>query len=193
VNQFQPGYFIEIGANDGFTFSNTVYLEEHYGWTGVLVEANTKYANSLSKRKKSLIVNQAISDQSGVSEFIDGGLYGGLTHSLDQTHSRYTNNAPTITVPCITLEEMFHLAQSPKVIDFLSIDVEGGEIPIARQFISSDRRVRCGCIEVNYRNDDITELDNILEKAGYMVVWRGFTGHDIFFIDPKLCRNTLYY
>jgi|SRR5690606_25049761 len=40
VNRFQKGYFIEIGANDGFNLSNTLYLESEWKWDGLLVEAN---------------------------------------------------------------------------------------------------------------------------------------------------------
>src|SRR5689334_17383054 len=34
------GYFVEVGALDGVTFSNTYLLEIDYGWTGVLIEAD---------------------------------------------------------------------------------------------------------------------------------------------------------
>jgi hypothetical protein len=31
------GVFVEAGAYDGETFSNTLYLEKRLGWTGLLV------------------------------------------------------------------------------------------------------------------------------------------------------------
>lgn len=34
----RPGTFVEVGANDGYTQSNTYYLERWRGWRGVLVE-----------------------------------------------------------------------------------------------------------------------------------------------------------
>ena len=51
VNNFKEGYFVEIGANDGFNLSNTEYLESAFGWQGLLIEANPKYKESLKKRK----------------------------------------------------------------------------------------------------------------------------------------------
>ena len=33
-----PGVFFEAGANDGTSYSNTLALEQFYGWTGILVE-----------------------------------------------------------------------------------------------------------------------------------------------------------
>ena len=35
---YSNGYFIELGANDGFTQSNTLALENKKGWRGVLIE-----------------------------------------------------------------------------------------------------------------------------------------------------------
>ena len=36
---FRGGFFIEVGANDGYSMSNTYYLEKILGWQGVLIEA----------------------------------------------------------------------------------------------------------------------------------------------------------
>ena len=34
----RKGFFIEAGANDGVTQSNTLFFERHRGWRGLLVE-----------------------------------------------------------------------------------------------------------------------------------------------------------
>ena len=34
----RDGFFVEAGANDGFTQSNTYALERFLGWTGLLIE-----------------------------------------------------------------------------------------------------------------------------------------------------------
>ena len=187
VNQFKPGYFVEIGANDGFTFSNTLYLEEYFDWSGLLIEANPRYADSLSQRKNVKIINKAISDQSGLAQFVDAGLYGGLADGIEQQYSHYTDPAPIIHVDCLTLQQVFDQASVPMVIDFLSIDVEGGELPIVSQLVADQRRARCRCIEVNHRQGDMDEIKQLLNNAGYKIAWEGMTKHDLFFIDPLLC------
>jgi len=40
------GFFIEAGANDGISQSNTLFFEKYHGWTGLLVEP----VNELAKR-----------------------------------------------------------------------------------------------------------------------------------------------
>ena len=36
----RPGTFVEAGAFNGYTYSNTAVLETCFGWSGLLVEAN---------------------------------------------------------------------------------------------------------------------------------------------------------
>jgi FkbM family methyltransferase len=189
MNKFRAGFFLEIGANDGFTLSNTVYLEEHFGWNGILVEANQKYLTSLAERKHSVVVNKAVSSQVGKAEFIDAGLHGGLKASLDDTHHLYTKDAACITVDCMSLREILDTAGAPEQIDFVSIDVEGGELPIVEQMVSVNQRFRCGCIEYNKRMEDYKRLVALLETAGYKVVWENQTEQDLFFLDDHAGRN----
>jgi FkbM family methyltransferase len=191
MNQFRPGFFIEIGANDGYTLSNTVYLEENFGWKGILVEPNDKYLLSLEKRKKSIVINKAISSKTGKAEFIDAGLYGGLKAVLDETHNFYTNNAQCISVDCMALQDILDSASAPEQIDFISIDVEGGEVPVTEQMVSSNRRFRCGCIEYNKRIEDYKQIVALLKSADYEVVWNEQTEQDLFFVDRACPINPL--
>lgn len=183
INQFCDGFFLEIGANDGYTLSNTLYLEDMFGWKGILVEPNMKYMKSLSKRKNSKIVNKAVSSKSGSEEFIDAGLYGGLKSSIDSTHTSHLQNTKSITVECSSLQMILDTNQAPNTIDFISIDVEGGEIPIVEQMTSMRRRFKCGCIEHNHRIDDYNKIVYLLEKSDYRIIWKNQTKQDLFFID----------
>jgi FkbM family methyltransferase len=183
MNKFRAGFFLEIGANDGFTLSNTIYLEENFGWKGILVEANKKYMTSLGERKNSVVVNKAVSSKKGREEFIDAGLYGGLKASLDSMHYRHTKDAECITVDCMSLQEVLDMADAPQQIDFISIDVEGGEVPIVEQMVSVKQRFGCGCIEYNDRMDDYKRIVALLESSGYKTVWENQTQQDLFFID----------
>ena len=47
----RPGYFVELGANDGISQSNTKHLELFHGWRGVLVEPYPGNFNKLSKTR----------------------------------------------------------------------------------------------------------------------------------------------
>jgi len=55
----RTGYFLDIGAADGYEFSNTYRLEQ-LGWTGVLIEANpAEAAACTTARPRSRVVNCA--------------------------------------------------------------------------------------------------------------------------------------
>ena len=44
------GFFIECGAYDGETRSNTLNLERYYGWTEILIEADPINFNKILKK-----------------------------------------------------------------------------------------------------------------------------------------------
>jgi hypothetical protein len=51
---------VEIGAADGVYLSNTLLLEEAYGWRGILVEPNPdSHAAILARRPRSRLVRGA--------------------------------------------------------------------------------------------------------------------------------------
>jgi FkbM family methyltransferase len=185
MNRFQPGYFLEIGANDGFEISNTHYLEQHFGWTGLLVEANPRYLPSLTKRRAQ-IANVAVATTDGTMDFVDAGLYGGLHESPDGTHGRISKSGRHIAVSATTLPNILQQFSAPPTIDFVSIDVEGGELSIVKQMCElAGHRFRCGCIEHNFRADDAERFRRLLVDAGYRVVWEGQTCHDLYFVDSR--------
>lgn len=47
----KEGTFIEFGACDGITLSNTLYLEKKLNWTGILAEPAKKWAKDLKKNR----------------------------------------------------------------------------------------------------------------------------------------------
>jgi hypothetical protein len=46
------GFFIECGAADGESGSNTLYMERYLDWQGVLIEADRKFYDRLLTRKR---------------------------------------------------------------------------------------------------------------------------------------------
>lgn len=189
VNRFASGFFLEIGANDGETYSNTLYLEEHFGWSGLLIEANPVYQTKLGMRRAETAIC-AITQTEGDFEFVDAGLYGGVRSTLDTKHSEKTVDAKIIKVRGAPLNIVLKERKCPNTIDFVSIDVEGGELPIVRQLCELEGiRVRCGCIEHNGRASDYQQISDVLTRAGYKIVWLSMTGQDLFFMDGTALRD----
>ena len=54
--ELKDGFFIEAGSVDSEFFSDTLYYEMKYNWTGLLVEANPEfYHEGLTKNRKNII------------------------------------------------------------------------------------------------------------------------------------------
>jgi len=57
-NLKQPGVYLEAGALDGVTLSNTYFYEKCLNWTGILIEPSpASYARLEKKRPNNLLLN----------------------------------------------------------------------------------------------------------------------------------------
>jgi FkbM family methyltransferase len=186
ANNFQRGFFLEVGANDGFTLSNTIYLEEQFGWDGILVEANPCYTTALAKRRARTVMAAVVASE-GLRNFRSAGLYGGVTDNLDSLHEKKTKDAETIQVWGTTLKKLLVQNAAPREIAFISLDVEGGELEIVEQMCDLEEfRFRSGCVEHNFREADYHQMCQMLRAVGYRVVWEGQTQQDLFFVDERV-------
>lgn len=125
------GYFIEIGANDGKTLSNTLLLEE-YGWTGFLVEADPATANKIPDTRNAPYANIAVSKEHGTATFLQHGVTGGIHDYIQKPNVKA--NGRKITVKTTPLHDLLLTQGCPKRIDFLSIDIEGAEYDVLSVF-----------------------------------------------------------
>src|SRR3990167_9754252 len=71
-----PGNLLDIGANDGRLFSNSLWLIEH-GWGGVMVEPSPKAFEKLKENhgsnEKLYLIKCAITNHDGFADFYDSG------------------------------------------------------------------------------------------------------------------------
>jgi FkbM family methyltransferase len=86
----RPGTFVEAGAHDGYTESNTYYLERFRGWSGMLVEAVPElYRKAAKRRRHSTVVNAALVGPERENEEVVLH-FGDLTSTLgDPEHARH--------------------------------------------------------------------------------------------------------
>lgn len=138
--QYLPerGVFIEAGATDGVTESNTYYLEKCKGWSGILIEPiPSLYSACAALRKRSQVFNCALvaDDYSGTTvtmkeghlmSTVKGALGKGEKEHLEKAAYFHGTGAGEVTVPARTLTSILDEAGVGQ-IDFLSLDVEGYE------------------------------------------------------------------
>lgn len=62
------GFFLDIGANDGKTYSNSLLFEEK-GWEGICIEPHPTIFVELEKTRKCHLINSCVSGTDGIVQF----------------------------------------------------------------------------------------------------------------------------
>ena len=120
------GYFLDIGAYDGVHLSNTYYLENELGWEGLCIDADTDVYKDLDKNRNCKKINIAISNKSGISNFSQAGVSGRISEEGNM-------EVNTTSIDKILIE-----FNCPKIIDYISLDVEGHEYNVLEMFPFSE-------------------------------------------------------
>jgi FkbM family methyltransferase len=117
------------------------------------------------------IASVAVGDKAGSAEFSVGGVLSGLTAVVTDPqrnlHAKKAKKFMRTTVEVRNLADVFRENDVPDVIDYLSLDVEGGEIDILKTFPFQEYCVRNISIETNFQAGVATEIHRILLAHGY--------------------------
>ena len=128
------GYFVEFGATDGKTLSNTWLLEKQFGWSGILAEPGRGWHERLRNERSARIDTDCVWSQSDADlEFIEAEnaeLSTLASHADGDEHARSRRNARHYRVNTISLNDLLARHHAPSQIDYLSIDTEGSEFEI---------------------------------------------------------------
>jgi len=127
------GFYIDVGANDPVELSLTKHFYD-LGWSGVDIDANPRFAAKLRRaRPRDTVLNVGISDRRGTLNFHEfPPEWDGLSTFNETEAKRHLAEGRSYTlreVGTITLADVFR-EHAARVVDFLSIDVEGHEAQV---------------------------------------------------------------
>ncbi len=189
---YEDGYFIELGANDGITQSNTKHLELYKGWAGVLIEPSPRQFAKLkkSRSKRSHFFNCACVGfdfpkprielmysnlmsvaLEGTNDIADPVAHAKAGESHSDREEMYVFSAQARTLQSVLVE-----AKSPKLIDLLSLDVEGGELEVLRGIDFEQTNFKYIVLETR----SINEIREFLNSRGYKEIAK-LSHHDYIF------------
>ena len=182
----EPGIFVDVGAYDGVTYSNTLLLER-CGWRGICIEPIPAAFEKLKASRSAICVNCAVADRAGDATFVEvempapyERMYSGLKANFDEHHAKvirdHGSSLVTYKVAVRTLREIL-TAYGLTRVDYLSIDTEGSEWKIVRDFDFTVFGVAAVSIENNARDD---KLRRHMAQRGYRLV-KSFGGFDDLF------------
>ncbi|MEM1298567.1 MAG: FkbM family methyltransferase [Pseudomonadota bacterium] len=168
----RDGVFVEIGGYDGITGSNCLFFELIRGWTGLLIEPSPKFFAQAQSFRRATCLQLAVANKEGEAEFLEVqegfSQMSGLTESYDEGLRQQVESDPrhkgelirvkTRPLPAI-LDQHFL-----KKIDFISLDVEGGEMAVLSDFPFDPYEVQAWTIE---NNTGGTEIPALMQDKGY--------------------------
>ena len=143
------GTYVEMGALNGVTFSNTLFFERELGWRGLLVEPSEYFVDLEQSRggsaRGNTLRHALVCEREGAAE---GGDASAVWAPLSRKHN--STAAPQERATCEPLRSLLR-ASHIRQIDFFSLDVDGAELSALR---TMDWHVPIGVmvIEMDKRN-----------------------------------------
>ena len=187
---YDNGFYIEIGAHDGITQSNTFYLEKNRNWRGILIEPSKKIFEKCIKYRsnKNYFYNRACVSFNYKSKYLK------LNYSYLKTYSDkflekkrikdyilnpeilYGDETFTYNALAVTMNSLLLKSNAPKIIDFMSLDTEGAEFEILRGIDFRQYKFKYLLIETN----SFLKLKQFMKKNNYDFI-KKFNENDFLF------------
>lgn len=188
LNERRGGYFVEIGVGSGEYLSNTWLLEKKYQWKGILAEPNRHFLKQIKGVRSVAIDDRAVWKTTGSTlDFLDVGSLKELsTIKMFKNSDQYPRDGETYPVRTVSLNDLLAEHQAPTDIDYVSIDTEGSEWEILKDFNFEKYKVSIFTIEHNYSAEKLSNIRNLLIRHGYVQVLEGFTRFDAWFVAQRL-------
>tara|TARA_Y100000389_G_C17430154_1_gene502085 strand:- start:937 stop:1584 length:648 start_codon:yes stop_codon:yes gene_type:complete len=194
---YDNGFYVELGANDGIQQSNTYYFEQYRNWKGILIEPigqrylecfrnrsknNEIFCNAcVSFEYKEKFVELTYSNLMTTPKNLESDLINPMEHAksglkfIPNEENNYTFGSLAATLNSILIK-----SDAPIKIDFLSLDVEGAEIEVLKGIKHNQYRFKYMCIES--RNSE--KLKQYLIENDYLFVEK-LSKHDYLFRDAN--------
>lgn len=162
----RDGFFVEFGATDGVSFSNSWLLETAFGWNGILSEPGRGWHKSLHENRKCRIDTRCVWKESDTSiDFVEAAR--GINSGISSFVPRYRKiKGKSYSVPTVSLDDLLDAHDAPDVIDYLSVDTEGSEYEILSAFDFDRRKVRILTVEHNFAPQR-EKIYALLSRQGY--------------------------
>ena len=177
--RYRNGFFVEVGANDGVSQSNTLYFEKYKKWSGLLIEPIPELAEKCRENRPKCIVescalvssdyqNKNIEIQyANLMSVVKGGMKDPAeerAHIKKGLEVQFIPSSYVVSVPARTLSSVLE-QHGIKRVDLLSLDVEGYELEVLKGINFNIHRPQYMLIEARDRDN----IESFIESL-YLVV-----------------------
>lgn len=189
------GVFVDVGAYDGVSFSNSLMFELSRQWTGLCIEPNPSVFRYLLANRSATCLNLAAGNADGSLPFVKvaggGEMLSGLADGMDARHVeriRATGDPSLVLqVPVRRLSRVLAEGGIDEV-HYLSLDTEGNEADVLASVDFDRTMIHVATVEANYSEASYRILDLMLPRFEVA----GRHGVDLFFINrmsPFLAKD----
>ena len=166
-------FFIDIGAHDGVTKSNSLLLER-VGIDGICIEPNPKLFNLILKNRRCAVEGSAIvaTQDKANSYMLEIKGDRDLNSSIRKIPKNSRNSQITISVTEFILKYGNILRNYSNF--YLSIDIEGMDFTILEDFLELGFKPSVVSIEHNHNTEVQKNILKCAQKHGYVNKFSGF-------------------
>jgi FkbM family methyltransferase len=197
---YKHGFYVDVGSNDGRSCSNTYHLEKFQNWSGILVEPimhiffRSRQIRSIEANK---FFNCALVGKDYKKDSVEL-LYSGMMSITKTSNQEYTpeewaqvgsqflsrgENVQRTWSQARTLESILLEADSPRLVDLLSIDVEGAEYGVLEGIDFENWIFKYILIETT----ENSRADTLLNSKGYKHIET--IAQNILFAHPSMVTS----
>lgn len=176
------GFFVEFGATDGLSISNTWLLEKYFNWKGILAEPAQIWHDRLRSNRNCAIDTRCVWKESGQDIIFNQAESPELSKIDSVVIDDWAKdirgiNATQYPVRTVSLIDLLNEHQAPREIDYISVDTEGSEFDILEAFDFNAYKVKIWTIENNLKkkNWNVSEL---MFSKGYARVYEDISEYD---------------
>ncbi len=176
-------YFVDLAANDAISLSNTYKLEQ-LGWEGLCIEPNPLYWYRLSHRKCAVAgaFVGGKTDMQQVDVSLSNNALGGIIG--DEFDNKEENNKKKERRFTVSIKSLFQKFNVPRRIDYFSLDVEGAEELIMKDFPFDDYTVHFMTVE-----RPKPELQKLLKDHDYHFVMQIVNWGETLWVHESILKD----
>lgn len=190
----QNGFFVDLGASDGITGSNTFILEKFYKWNGICVDPNPSTLKSLCGSRDAIICDLCVHSETGKilpfqylenqSLFYGWNFRSGIKGVIEDPGEDFSE----INVLTISLNDLLELYRAPQVIDYISLDIEGNEYNVLQNFDFKKYHVNCLTVEHDY-SEQREKIKSLLTNQGFIHYTKTSCDNEDWFVNKNIVFN----
>lgn len=192
LEEHAKGFFVEFGATNGVTGSNSYMMEKIYGWSGILAEPARCWHEALQRNRGAMISHKCVWREGGVKlpfrEARDAGFSTLDTLTTKDRHAARRVAADIYEVETTTLCQLLSENDAPMLINYLSIDTEGSELDILETLDFDRYRPLVLTVEHNYRSDR-EKIVALMRAQGYARAPTQVSAYDDWFVCSDLVQK----